>query len=80
MSCLKIKNAWDFKHLPSKYFVSYIQEAEFKLKNGNKNYEQIIKEFFDSYFHNNNLREVIIEESNEYLNDTDFMKDESDSD
>jgi hypothetical protein len=42
----KIKNAY---HIPSKHFISFLREAEWKVSYSNKNYDSLIKEFFDCF-------------------------------
>ena len=76
---LKSKILGIYKHIPSKYFVSYLREAEFKVKNANKNYDEKMKEFTDCYLHNVNIMDVFIE-SGDYLSDSDSTNEESDSD
>lgn len=69
---LKSKILGTYKHIPNQYFVSYLCEAEFKVKNANKKYVDIVKEFFDCFENNMNLKDIIFE-SNDYLSDSDFI-------
>ena len=77
---LKSKILSTYKHIPDKYFISYLKEAEYKVKNNDKIGFEIIKEFFECFYHKENLSDIIVEKDEEYLSDEDFNKGESDSD
>lgn len=70
----QIKNAYHV--IPGKYFISFLREAEWKIKNKNKSYDSFIQEFFDCYEYINNLSDIILEDnsflSDDELDDIDF--------
>ena len=65
----KIKNTYHI--IPSNYFIHFLREAEWKIKNKNKSYKLLIKEFFDCFKYINDLSDIILED-NSFLSDGDF--------
>ena len=69
----QIKNTYHI--IPSKYFISFLREAEWKISNKNKSYESLIKEFFSCYDYVQNLSDIFLNE-NDFLIDGDLSEDE----
>jgi hypothetical protein len=69
----KIKSIYHI--IPSSKFISFIRECEFRIKNKNKNYEEIINEFFSCYNCNLNLENTVV--SFDSLKDSDIDKNSS---
>ena len=69
----KIKNTYHF--IPSKYFISFLREAEWKISNKNKSYESLINEFFSCYNYIQNLSDIDLNE-NSFLCDGDLSIEE----
>ena len=57
--------------IPSKNFIRFLRESEWKYINRNKTYEQKIKEFFDCFNFLQNVKDVEFEK-NEFLSDSDL--------
>ena len=71
-SILKGKIKSIYYVIPTKNIIHFIPEAEFKFKNREKNYIDILKEFFSCYDYIENV------EANQF-SPSQFLKDESDS-
>ena len=64
----QIKNTYHI--IPSRYFISFLREAEWKISNKNKNYESLLNEFFGCYNYIQNLYD------NSFLSDRDLSDEE----
>ena len=75
MCSLKNKIKKTYHNIPSKNFIRFLKQSEWKYINRNKTYEQKIKEFFDCNFIQN-VKDVEFEK-NKFLSDTDLNDDGS---
>ncbi len=71
-SILKNKIKSTYHVIPTKNIIHFIREAEFKFKNREKNYIDMLKEFFSCYDYIENV------EANQFM-PSQFLKDDSDS-
>jgi len=65
----KIKHTYYI--IPSKNFMSYLREAEFKIKNKNKSSDEKLKEFFSCFKCINDTKDIIVFK-NDFMDDSDF--------
>lgn len=65
----KIKNTYHI--IPTNYFIHFLWEAEWKIKNKNKSYKLLIKGFFDCFKYIKDLSNIILED-NSFLSDGDL--------
>lgn len=70
-SILKSKIKDSYHIIPSKKFISFLREAEFKVKNRHLSSDEMIKEFSDTYEFLLNTDDVILNEKL-FLSDSDF--------
>lgn len=70
-SSLKSKIKKTYHNIPSKNFIRFLKESEWKYINRNKAYEQKIKEFFDCFNFLQNVKDVEFEK-NQFLSDIDL--------
>ena len=73
---IKIKNSYHI--IPSKKFISFLKEAEFKIKNNHLNDDAKIKEFFDCYEFLKNTEDIVLNQKL-FLSDSDFDREISDN-
>ena len=78
-SSLKSKIKKTYHNIPSKNFIRFLKESEWKYINRNKTYDQKIKEFFDCFNFLQNVKDVEFEK-NQFLSDTDLNDEGSLSD
>ena len=69
----QIKNTYHI--IPSRYFISFLREAEWKISNKNKNYESLLNEFFACYDYIQNLSDIDVND-NSFLSDGDLSDEE----
>ena len=75
-NALKVKIEKTYRIIPSKNFVSYLREAEWKYLNNDKSYEGKIKEFFSCFKYFNDVKDVNLEK-NESLRDEELNAESS---
>ena len=63
-----------YNAIPSYNFLLYLREAEFRIKNKLLSDDQKIKEFFECFTCIKNTKDVIIENNNTFLKNSDFKK------
>lgn len=71
----KIKGIYHI--IPCSKFVSFLRECEFRIKTMNKNYVEMIKEFFSCYTYNLNLENTVVSIDKTFLKDSDIDKNSS---
>ena len=69
----QIKNTYHI--IPSKYFISFLKKAEWKISNKNKSYESLINELFSCFDYVQNLSDIALNE-NDFLSDGDLSDEE----